>query len=430
MASAPSSPEALLQLRVQTALGQSVAVAVPASCSVGSLKEAIAAKLNIDSDQQQLVYAGRELSSLTGSLETLGVCDGATLTLHPVLKSGPINFRTVCAAGLPPPSAAAEAAKNRHFLRQVLRTMTPAAREQLLHLAKPVTIAAIVEQSLIIVSIPPGQVTTADLKGLDDDDHNNHDASSSSSSDHAHASADAESMRAKVERLKEQMRLKRAARAGGVTGIVTTTSTTPEAAAPQSASPTRSTSGLGWRRGFLLSPPPAPAASPVTFAAATASHSRRPRSATVATADAPTATGFASLRRGFLLSAARSTTAPRRSVSMAALAAHATPSPSAPMEVDVGVDVRVLPPAPAPAPAPAAAAATSGAGKAAARRTCDHCLRKLTLVGGFDCRCGLRFCTHHRFPEDHACRFDHRAAGRQELLDANPLVAAAKVPKL
>ncbi|KAL6899148.1 hypothetical protein ACP4OV_005806 [Aristida adscensionis] len=97
-------------------------------------------------------------------------------------------------------------------------------------------------------------------------------------------------------------------------------------------------------------------------------------------------------------------------------------------------------PAPAPAPAfpppsaaapvsvPAAAAPepSASAGASTASSRCASCRRRVGLTG-FACRCGATFCGVHRYPERHACAFDFRAAGRDAIARANPVVKGDKL---
>jgi len=41
---------------------------------------------------------------------------------------------------------------------------------------------------------------------------------------------------------------------------------------------------------------------------------------------------------------------------------------------------------------------------------------------GFKCRCGYVFCGSHRLAVAHACDFDYKTAGRDNLAKANPLI--------
>ncbi|XAR53496.1 hypothetical protein NMG60_11022073 [Bertholletia excelsa] len=75
---------------------------------------------------------------------------------------------------------------------------------------------------------------------------------------------------------------------------------------------------------------------------------------------------------------------------------------------------------------PASAAAPSAA---AQPNRCATCRRRVGLTG-FKCRCGTTFCGSHRYPEQHACTFDFKAVGREEIAKANPVVKAEKLDKI
>lgn len=62
----------------------------------------------------------------------------------------------------------------------------------------------------------------------------------------------------------------------------------------------------------------------------------------------------------------------------------------------------------------------------------NRCLvcRKRVGLTGFKCRCGTTFCGLHRYPEKHACTFDFKKVGREEIARANPLVKAEKLEKI
>lgn len=64
--------------------------------------------------------------------------------------------------------------------------------------------------------------------------------------------------------------------------------------------------------------------------------------------------------------------------------------------------------------------------KAAIR--CLSCNRKCTLTG-FRCKCGNTYCGTHRYPEKHECTYDFKAAGRDSIAKANPVVKADKVDR-
>ncbi|XP_042472518.1 zinc finger A20 and AN1 domain-containing stress-associated protein 8-like [Zingiber officinale] len=48
----------------------------------------------------------------------------------------------------------------------------------------------------------------------------------------------------------------------------------------------------------------------------------------------------------------------------------------------------------------------------------------------FQCRCGDLFCKLHRYSDSHDCSFDYKAAGREQIAKANPLIRAAKIIKI
>lgn len=82
-----------------------------------------------------------------------------------------------------------------------------------------------------------------------------------------------------------------------------------------------------------------------------------------------------------------------------------------------------LPLAPETAPHPPIPAA------AAAPSRCGACRKRVGLTG-FACRCGATFCGSHRYPAQHGCSFDFKAAGRAAIASANPVVKAAKLDRI
>ncbi|XP_078432854.1 zinc finger A20 and AN1 domain-containing stress-associated protein 11-like [Wolffia australiana] len=85
-------------------------------------------------------------------------------------------------------------------------------------------------------------------------------------------------------------------------------------------------------------------------------------------------------------------------------------------------------PAPAPqAPAPATAPPVAAAAKSVSR--CSGCRRKVGLTG-FRCRCGLLFCAAHRYSDRHDCAYDYKAAARDAIQKANPVVKASKIVRI
>jgi len=45
---------------------------------------------------------------------------------------------------------------------------------------------------------------------------------------------------------------------------------------------------------------------------------------------------------------------------------------------------------------------------------CHSCKRKVGLTG-FDCRCGGKFCSDHRYSDAHHCAFDYKQLGQEEV---------------
>ncbi|KAK4786383.1 hypothetical protein SAY86_003072 [Trapa natans] len=91
---------------------------------------------------------------------------------------------------------------------------------------------------------------------------------------------------------------------------------------------------------------------------------------------------------------------------------------------------------PLPVPSPTAAAAAgevqlqrSAASAASQPNRCSTCRRRVGLTG-FKCRCGLVYCGSHRYPEQHACGFDFKGYGREQIAKANPVIKASKLDKI
>lgn len=60
---------------------------------------------------------------------------------------------------------------------------------------------------------------------------------------------------------------------------------------------------------------------------------------------------------------------------------------------------------------------------------CMTC-RKRVGITGFKCRCGMTLCGTHRYPEQHACEFDFKSVGREQIAKANPVIKAEKMEKM
>lgn len=63
-------------------------------------------------------------------------------------------------------------------------------------------------------------------------------------------------------------------------------------------------------------------------------------------------------------------------------------------------------------------------------KRCSWCNKKTGLASTYVCRCGSTFCAAHRYAEAHACSHDYKAEGRYILQRNNPVVKAAKLPKI
>uniref|UniRef100_A0A6C0DRX6 AN1-type domain-containing protein n=1 Tax=viral metagenome TaxID=1070528 RepID=A0A6C0DRX6_9ZZZZ len=63
------------------------------------------------------------------------------------------------------------------------------------------------------------------------------------------------------------------------------------------------------------------------------------------------------------------------------------------------------------------------------RCECSGCKAKLNLAD-ITCKCGARYCSKHRYPEDHKCTFDYKAVSQALLTAAMPKVEAAKMERI
>lgn len=108
--------------------------------------------------------------------------------------------------------------------------------------------------------------------------------------------------------------------------------------------------------------------------------------------------------------------------------ASASPLPSS---CSAGSAPPIRSPAPAPAPEEknetVAAPAMPPPGKEVKR--CSVCSKRVGLTG-FRCRCGELFCGEHRYSDCHDCSFDYKAAARDAIARANPVVRAAKIARI
>ena len=63
------------------------------------------------------------------------------------------------------------------------------------------------------------------------------------------------------------------------------------------------------------------------------------------------------------------------------------------------------------------------------RNRCSVCKVKVGVIG-FPCRCGGTFCSVHRYANEHACSFDYREHGQEEIRKNNPQVVGEKIQKI
>ena len=60
---------------------------------------------------------------------------------------------------------------------------------------------------------------------------------------------------------------------------------------------------------------------------------------------------------------------------------------------------------------------------------CNVCKRKLGLLG-FECKCGLMFCSAHLIPEQHNCDYDFKNEQCKRLEKTLVKVVSSKVPPI
>ena len=64
------------------------------------------------------------------------------------------------------------------------------------------------------------------------------------------------------------------------------------------------------------------------------------------------------------------------------------------------------------------------------RDLCEVCGKRVKLFSLITCKCEKNLRKQHFAAENHACEFDYRSHGRQELEQQNPVVKPRKVEKL
>ncbi|XP_042442616.1 zinc finger A20 and AN1 domain-containing stress-associated protein 11-like [Zingiber officinale] len=106
--------------------------------------------------------------------------------------------------------------------------------------------------------------------------------------------------------------------------------------------------------------------------------------------------------------------------------ASASPLPSS---CSAGSTPPILSPLPAPEEKNETVAAPAMPPPTKEVKRCLVCSRRVGLTG-FRCRCGELFCGEHRYSDRHDCSFDYKAAARDAIARANPVVRAAKIARI
>lgn len=51
------------------------------------------------------------------------------------------------------------------------------------------------------------------------------------------------------------------------------------------------------------------------------------------------------------------------------------------------------------------------------RCNAEGCKIKLTFTNCYECKCGFNFCSNHRLPESHMCKFDFKTTNKIQLIN-------------
>lgn len=62
------------------------------------------------------------------------------------------------------------------------------------------------------------------------------------------------------------------------------------------------------------------------------------------------------------------------------------------------------------------------------KETCHKCNRSTYLA--IQCRCGFMFCTKHKNPHQHDCKYNFRDVKRKELENKIPKTESGKITKI
>ena len=63
------------------------------------------------------------------------------------------------------------------------------------------------------------------------------------------------------------------------------------------------------------------------------------------------------------------------------------------------------------------------------KKQCNVCKKRLLLTA-MECRCGLKFCQNHRYPDEHKCNYDYKTEGRKTLAKQLVHVAHEKFQRI
>lgn len=59
----------------------------------------------------------------------------------------------------------------------------------------------------------------------------------------------------------------------------------------------------------------------------------------------------------------------------------------------------------------------------------EGCSKSIAVMS-FDCKCGLSYCSKHRLPSDHECKYDFKKEGRRRIQETNPKIVSLKVESI
>lgn len=61
---------------------------------------------------------------------------------------------------------------------------------------------------------------------------------------------------------------------------------------------------------------------------------------------------------------------------------------------------------------------------------CHKCSKRLNLTNRFQCKCSELFCTKHKYPDMHSCKYDFKSEWREQLEKKNPNATLPKIDKV